>query len=252
MTDYTDRELVALDQIEDVLRAYADARLAPTGPVLARMRATVVGQAAIRAATAAEQRRLDTDRVVGRRWALPGFQLPRRAMAFGLAASLTLGTSAAVLAAPPGSPFYGTRVAIENALVPNNPDARLAAHEDRLTQLLADAQTAATSGDDVALDAALAAYQNEVDAAIADLDDAPDRLAHLEEELGRHVAALQALEATLPTQAAIEHALDTSQKAIDKLHESGSHPGSKPSPAPHPTRGPATDGPDANHGGGNP
>ncbi|MEA2673254.1 MAG: hypothetical protein QOI92_446 [Chloroflexota bacterium] len=252
MTDYTDRELLALDQIEDLLRAYADARLAPATPVLARMRAAVMGQAVISGAVAAEQHRIDTDRAIGRRWALPGFQLPRRAMAFGLAASLTLGTTAAVFAAPPGSPFYSARITIENALVPNNPDARLAAHEDRLTELLADAQAAANSGNGAALDAALAAYQDEVDAAVADLGDAPDRLAHLEEDLGKHVAVLQGLEATLPTQAAIEHAIDASQKAINKLHDSGSHPGGKPSPAPHPTHVPATPGPDAsNHSGGN-
>jgi hypothetical protein len=251
MTDYTDRELLALDKIEDLLQAYADARLAPAAPVLARMRATVMGQAVISGAAAAEQHRLDTDRVIGRRWALPGFQLPRRAMALGLAASLTLGTTAAVFAAPPGSPFYGARITIENALVANNPDARLAAHEGRLTELLADAQAAADSGNAVALDAALAAYQDEVDAAVADLGAAPDRLAHLEEELGKHVAVLQRLEATLPTQAAIEHAIDASQKAINRLHDSGSHPGGKPSPAPHPTHAPATNGPDNNHGGGN-
>jgi hypothetical protein len=251
MTDYTDRELLALDKIEDLLQAYADARLAPATPVLARMRAAVMGQAVISGAVAAEQHRLDADRVIGRRWALPGFQLPRRAMAFGLAASLTVGTTAAVFAAPPGSPFYGARITIENALVANNPDARLAAHEARLTELLADAQAAASSGNDAALDAALAAYQDEVDAAVADLGDAPDRLAHLEEELGKHVAVLQGLVATLPTQAAIEHAIDTSQKAINKLHDSGSHPAGKPSPAPRQTHVPATDGPNDNHGGGN-
>lgn len=251
MTDYTDRELLALDHIEDLLQAYADARLAPAKPVLARMRAAVMGQAVISGAVAAEQHRLDAARATGRRWALPGFQLPRRAVAFGLAASLTVGTTAAVFAAPPGSPFYGARITIENALVPNNPDARLASHEARLTELLADAQVAADSGDAVALDAALAAYQDEVDAAIADLGDALGRLAHLEDELGKHVAVLQGLVATLPTQAAIEHAIDASQKAITKLHDSGSHPTLKPSPAPHPTHVPATTGPDNSHGGGN-
>jgi len=125
MTDYTDRELLALDHIEDLLRAYADTRLAPSTPVLARMRAAVMGQAVISGAAAAEQHRLDTDRAIGRRWALPGFQLPRRAMAFGLAASLTVGTTAAVFAAPPGSPFYGARITIENALVPNNPEYQI-------------------------------------------------------------------------------------------------------------------------------
>jgi hypothetical protein len=251
MTDYTDRELLALDQMEDLLRAYADARLAPSTPVLARIRAAVVAQAATRAAVAAEQRRLDTERAIGRRWALPSFHAPSRAMAFGLAASLTLGTTAAVLAAPPGSPLYGARVAIENALLPNTADARLAAHEDRITNALADVQIAAASGDTAALVAALGAYQDEVDAAVADTGDDPARLAYLEAELGKHVAVLQALEATLPSQAAIEHAIVASQKALDNLQNKGSHPAGKPSQAPHPTHAPSTGGPNPNQGGGN-
>jgi hypothetical protein len=253
MSDYGERELAALDQIEDVLTAYADARLAPSTPVLARMRAAVVAQATANATVLAEQRRADTERAIGRRWALPELRFPRRAMAFGLAATLTLGSTAAVLAAPAGSPLYGARVAIEKALLPNNADARLASHEEHLLQRLADAQAAAASGDTVALEAALAAYQDEVDAAVADLGDDADRLARLEEVLGNHVTVLQALEATIPTEAAIEHAIDVSQKAVDKLKDQGSHTSGRPSPAPHATRAPNSQPTDqAQGGGGNP
>jgi hypothetical protein len=240
MSDYAERELVALDQIKQLLTAYADARLTPASPVLARMRAAVVAQGAARAAEPAAPRRLVSDHVIGRRWALAGFHPPRRAMALGLAAALTLGTSAAVFAAPPGSPFYAARVAIENALLPGNADARLASHEDHLKQRLAEAREAAARGDGVGLAAALEAYQDEVAAAVADLGDDPARLAHLEDVLGRHVAALQALEATLPSDASIELAIDVSQKAVDRLREKGSHPASKPSPVPHATRPPTT------------
>jgi hypothetical protein len=250
MSDYADRELLALDQIEDVLKAYADARLSPTTPVLARMRAAVVAHASANELAAAAQPHLDTDRVTGRRWALPRFQLPRRAAALGLAATLTLGTSAAVLAAPPGSPLYSARVALENAFLPSDADARLAAHEERIANALADAQIAAATGNPDALVAALGAYQDEVDAAVSDMGDDPDRLAHLEAELGKHVVVLTALEAKLPTQAAIEHAIVTSQKAVDRLKEKGSH-APKPTPPPHPTHVPTTDGPDQNQGGGN-
>jgi hypothetical protein len=247
MSGHDNAELAALDQIEELLVAYADARLTPTTPVLARIRTTVMAQAAANAAMLDEQRRLDTDRVIGRRWVLPRLHAPSRVMAFGLAAAMTLGTTAAVLAAPPGSPLYGTRVAIENALLPNNADARLAAHEGRITQLLTDAQAAADRGDLVALDAVLTAYQDEVDAAVADLGDAPDRLAHLEDVLGKHVAVLEALEARLPSQAAIERAIEMSQKAVDRLKDKGSHPAVKPTVPPHPSRAPGTDG-----GGGEP
>jgi hypothetical protein len=247
MSERSDHGLLALDQVEDLLQAYADARLAPSGAVLARMRTAILAKAT--ATLGAEQHRLENDRASGRRQGLPVFGFPRRAMAFGLAATLTLGTTAAVFAAPPGSPFYGARVAIENALVPDNSDARLAAHENRLTQLLADAQAAAGKGDGAALDAALAAYQDEIDAAVADLGDAPDRLAHLEDELGKHVLVLTALEATVPTQAAVQHALDASQRALDNLHDKAGHPVAKPTPEPHPTRPANTDD---SHGGGNP
>jgi len=250
MSDYSERELLALDQIEEVLTAYADARLAPSTPVLARMRAVVVAHASERELVAAGPRHLDTDRPAGRRWALPTFQLPRRAAAFALAATLTIGTSAAVLAAPPGSPLYSTRVALENALLPSDADARLAAHEERIANALADAQIAAATGNPDALVAALDAYQDEVNAAVADMGDDPDRLAHLEAELGKHVAVLTALEVKLPSQAAIEHAIDTSQKAVDRLKDKASH-APKPTPLPHPTHVPVTDGPAVNQGGGN-
>jgi Domain of unknown function (DUF5667) len=247
MSDYADRELVAPDQLMQLLTAYADARLTPASPVLARMRAALVAQAHAGSAQAAEQRRFDHDRATGRRWALPSFHAPRRAAAFALAATLTLGTTAAVFAARPGSPFYGARVAIENALLPNNANARLASHEDHLAQRLAEAQEAAARGDSVGLAAALEAYRDEVGAAVADLGDDAARLAHLEEELGRHVAVLQALEATLPSEASIERAIDVSQKAVDGLRAKEGHPAGKPPPAPHATRPPTTN-PDQEQG----
>lgn len=245
MSDYYDADLAALDQIEDLLEAYADARLAPKGPVLARIRAAVVAQAAASAAAAsAERRRLARERSTPARWGLPGLHVPRRVVMFGMAATLTLGTSAAVLAAPPGSPFYNARVALQGAFLPNDADARLAAHEQLLDQRMAEAEDAAARGDSVALEAALDAYQTEMDSAVADLGDDADRLARLEDVLGKHVAVLTALEARLPDQAAIEHAIVASQKAVDKLKDKGSHQGGKPSQAPHPTRPPRTDGGD--------
>lgn len=233
-------ELAALDDIEDLLEAYADARLTPTGPLLRRMRTAVMAQAV--ATAAARRRSRDTDAVPPSLWSHITVRVPGRAFALGLAAMLTLGTTAAVIAAPPGSPFYNARVAIEAALLPNQVDARLAAHEQHLDARIAEAQAAADRGDGAAIMAALDAYRAEVDAALAEIGDDPGRLAQLEAVLGKHVAVLTALEALVPENASIEHALQASQKAVEKLKEKAAHPGGKPSDHPKATGEPSTDG----------
>ena len=157
--------------------------------------------------------------------------LVRRAAAFGFAAVLVGGTTAAVIAAPPGSLFYNARVSIEGMALPVEADARLAGHERLLEERLAEAEAAASRGDVVGLAAALAAFQQEVDAATADVGDDATRLAHLEEMLAKHTAALTALAARLPEESSIEHAIDASSKAIGKLKARGE-------PA-HPTHAPA-------------
>lgn len=233
MTDPFDRDLEAIDEIEDLLAAYADARLTPSGPVVARMRAQVLREATLRNAIAATERRTAASNGARTwRWEVPRIRVPRRAVALGMAATLTLGASGAVLAAPPGSPFYNARVAIETALLPSQVDDRLAAHERHLDQRLAEAEAAAARGDLVALEAALAAYRTEVDAAVSDVGDDAGRLAHLEAELAKHTAVLEALAARLPEQAAIGHAIDASQKAARKLQDKGSHGGGRPSDTP--------------------
>ncbi|MEO5704773.1 MAG: DUF5667 domain-containing protein [Candidatus Limnocylindrales bacterium] len=233
MTEYFDRDLAALDEIEDLLSAYADARLSPTGPVLARMRAQVLKEAVLRTATTATQQRMAASDVLrASRWSLRSMRFPRPAFALGLAATITLGTGAAVFAAPPGSPFYNARVAIETAFLPTQVDDRLASHERHLEERLGEAEAAAARGDVVALEAALAAYRSEVDAAVADVGDDADRLAHLEAELAKHTAVLEALAAKLPDQAAIEHAIDVSQKATKKLEDKDHSAGGRPSGPP--------------------
>lgn len=249
MSDFYDPNLQALDQIEDLLEAYADVRLAPRGPVLRRMRATVIAQAA---ANAAVQRRLAVaDRPKPARWALPHLQVPRRAFALGLAAALTLGTSAAVLAAPPGSPFFNARVMIETALLPSQSDARLASHEQHLDEWLAAAEEAAARGDVAALEAALAAYQAEVGNVVGDIGDDAARLAHLQEVLAKHVAKLEALAARLTNETAsdnaVEHAIAANEKAVKKLQDKEkANGGVRPTPKPDNAR------PTPNAAGGNP
>ena len=94
---YDDMDRAAQDQLEDLLDAYADARLAPTGPVLARMRIAVLAEAAT---AAAERRRQEDLPVRRRRFSLPVLHVPRRAFALGMAASLTLAPRASSLHPP--------------------------------------------------------------------------------------------------------------------------------------------------------
>jgi hypothetical protein len=223
VSGYDDNDRGALDRLEDMLDAYADARLMPRGPVLTRIRANVLAEAV--AVSAAAVRRPQFAEARAPRWTVPS-PFTRRAFAFGFAAMLTIGTSAAVLAAPPGSPFYGARVYIETLALPAQGDARFDGHERLLTERIAEAEAAAGRGDAPGLAAALAAYQAEVDAASADVGDDAARLAHLEDELAKHTAVLTELATTLPEQSSIEHAIDTSSKAIAKLKATGStaHP----------------------------
>jgi hypothetical protein len=250
MSSYSDRELLALDQMEDLLEAYADARLSPTGPVLARMRAQVLAQAATMASIHAAARRvLDTGEARAPRWSVPRLTVPRlmvprltvprRAFSVVGAGLLTVAMTTAVLGAPAGSPFYNARVAVEAAFLPSQPDARLAAQEAHLAERLAEAEAAAAKGDVVALDAALAAYKVEVEAAVSDVVDSADKVAKFETVLAKHVATLEALGARLTneqaSQNAVDHAAQASERAIEKLKakaDQGNQGGGKPAPKP--------------------
>ena len=61
------------------------------------------------------------------------------------------------------------------------------------------------------------------EAALGAAGDDTDRLARLEAALGKHLAVLQALTAKVPEQArdAIEHAIDSSSKAVERIGDTG-------------------------------
>jgi len=242
---FEDNDLGALNRLEDLLDAYADARLAPQGAVLARIRANVLAQAASLSATAAAENRLRLVESSSVRRPVLGTRFARAAFALGFAAMLTLGTSLAVMAAPPGSPFYNARVFIETATLPAQAQARFEGHEKLLQERLDEAEAAAASGNSAALAAALAAYQAEVDAATADAGNDQDRLAHLQAMLAKHTAVLTALAAQLPDQSSIERAIDASSKAITRI-ETKTHP-ARPTHDPQGGGDPQTGG----HGDGN-
>jgi Domain of unknown function (DUF5667) len=243
---YDDNDQHALDRLEDLLDAYAEARLAPPGAVLARMRANVMLEASAAAATYAAIHR---PRLVqpAPRPVRAAFvpRLSRLAFTMGFAAVLTLGTSAAVLAAPPGSPFYNARVYLETALLPSQPGERTAGHEKLLEERIAEAEAAAQRGDTIALAAALAAFQTEVDAATDSAGEDLALLAHLQEMLAKHTAVLTALAATLPEQPSIENAIESSSKAIAKLQQ-------KTHRVVRPTHAPAGGNPGGEHDGDRP
>jgi hypothetical protein len=262
MSAYEHPELVALDEVEDILVAYADARLAPSGPILSRMRATVMREAAAAAAMRDAERReaeADIELPPTRRFAVPQITLAsfaRPAFALGLAGLLALGTGTAVTSASPGSPLYGARVALEQAFLPTEIDARFASHTQHLDERLAEAEAAAASGNAAALEAALAAYQAEIEQTLADIGDDYYRLSSFEAALQHHIAKLTELAARLPTDVArenaAEHAIDASQRAVnsavdkvkDKKANSNNRPASPPRqeqdpenrPAPQPPR----------------
>ncbi len=243
MSSYQHPDLVALDEVEDILEAYAEARLTPTNPILARMRATVMTEAAAYAALrAAERRQVEAATVevaAPRRFGFPRLTVAsfaRPAFAMGFAFMLALGTGAAVTAAPPGSPFYNTRVALEVLFLPTQIDARLASHEQHLEERLAEAEAAAARGDANALAAALAAFQAELDATISDAGDDFARLEQFQAVLEKHLAKLTALSARLPTevarQNAVEHAIQASEKAVTEVKEKKQHAKNRPSTPP--------------------
>lgn len=249
-------ELRALDEVEELLEAYADARLAPTGPILSRIRSTVMTEAAAYAALrAAERRQVEAAAPVvaaprARFWfprpTLASFARP--AFALGFAFLLALGTGAAVSAAPPGSPFYNARVALEAMFLPTDIDARLASHEEHLADRLAEAEAAAARGDGNGLAAALAAYQLEIDLTLADVGNDFGRLAHFQAVFEHHVAMLTELSLRLPTevsrQNAVEHAIRASEKAADKVEAQKQRAENRPTPPPRQEPNPP-DQPDA-------
>jgi uncharacterized membrane protein YgcG len=229
---WDDNNPAALDRLEDLLDAYCETRLAPKGAILARIRANVLAEAAATAAAATSVTRLQlvAPAPTPARWSFSS-PFARRIAALGFAASLTLGTSVAVLAAPPGSSFYNARVILETLVLPSQPDARLEAHENLIDERLAEAESAADRNDPVGLAAALVAYEDEVKAATADVGTDADLLAHLQATLAKHTAVLTALAERLPEQSSIEGAIEASSKAIQRLQERGQ-------PAGHPTHTP--------------
>jgi hypothetical protein len=233
--DLMNQDMTAIDEMEQRLRAYADARLSPTPEAVERMRAAIVARAA--AAPATRGLRRPSGAVVWRSW------WPirsRRAVGALLAASLSVGSAAAVFAASPGSPLYGTRLWLEALTLPAAGDARVAAQVEQLDQRDAEVQQATLAQDAGAVTAALAGFDQEMANAVHDAGNDPTRLAHLEAVLQKHIAVLQGVEANAPASAvpAIENAITASSKALAQIEAKLKQlppPTPGHTPPPHPT-----------------
>lgn len=242
----------SIDQVVDLLEAYADARLHPRGAVLARMRRHVIAELDAKTALLEAERAARLAAAQPKWWQTLHLRVPRGVAAAGMAAALTFGTSAAVLAAPPGSPFYNARVTLEQVFLPSGPRDRVAAHEKLLQERLAEAQGAADSGNVVALQAALTAYQTEVDAAVADVGYDPALLEFLHTSIVQQTALLETMAARNPGNPAIQGAIqasETASKHLDAVGGDRNHDGKPDGPPPwagdpglHPTPPPANPG----------
>lgn len=147
----------------------------------------------------------------------------RRGVAVLLAAGLLLGGAVAVSAAPPDSPLYETRIALENLTLPAAASARAEARVAALQERIKEAQGAANGKNAKAVAAALKAYRASVKDALKEAGDDPAALANLYAALGLHLEALQTIDAANvgDAQSAIDNALEDSQNAVTEIEKRG-------------------------------
>lgn len=150
-TDRMDERSRNDGNLEQLLRAYAGARLSPDQWASVRMRAAVIEHGRTNRAAAA--RRLTWRRIL------------RPAVFVGLVAVLAVGTGAsAAFAASPGGPLYDARLWIEGTVLSLNggtTQLRVDQMDERANEIV----NAVDDGNANAADAAANAYGSEVDAA---------------------------------------------------------------------------------------
>lgn len=212
------------------LEAYAESRLSPDLPTTSRMRARVLAHAHRHADLA----RADAALTIVRPGAAEEQRARRSAAARRTAISVVSAAAlvvamvgGAAAASQAGGALYDARLFVEEITLPAEPSERAIAELDRLTQRLAEAESAARSGDHAAVAAALAAYERILAAASSEVLAANDPVAAaaLEAGIGRNVAVLQGLIARVPAGAgasisrAVERAIERSANAIDRVHD---------------------------------
>lgn len=234
-------------EVERRLDDFARARLTPSAAAKARARARVMREARLafagHAAAAAAAVELERAQTSTRR------RLIRRGAGLALAATLSLvavgGTLAATTA---GGPLYRTRVWLERVALPSGADARANAEIVRLDARLAELEAAVRSGDRAAVAAALTAYQDIADEAIAAAGADASAVEKVLAALGRHLAVLERVADQVPPQAAeainrnIERAIEHADATIDRIEatppgpspNNGVAPVAKPEGTPRP------------------
>src|SRR6185503_3777613 len=191
-----DEDMQAIDagdlELERRFDSFARARLSPDPRATARIRARVMREARLHQDAARIALHMAPTVAASQRLAVR-----RLAMPF-LAAAVWLGIAVgSIAAAQAGGPLYPTRLWIEAAALPTSAAARIDADLQRMDERLAEALSAAASGDRGAVFAALDAYaQIAEDANVTSASDA-DLLAKVEEALGQHQAVLTAVAARL-------------------------------------------------------
>jgi len=231
------------DELSRRLAAYGLARLSPDLSATSRMRARVLAVAHRQAALT----RADAGLAVlpgGSHEAptasLDGTERPparlrrrarraRRLLGAGMAATLALALlGGSVFAARAGGPLYGTRLWIEELILPSSASERAVAELARLRGRLSEASQAAASGDTPGATAALVAYGTIVDEASAEAIFAGDAVAAAAIEAGvaANVTILEALAQRLPAPAAeavsraVARAIERSAGALESLGRS--------------------------------
>ena len=220
------------DELERRLGAYASARLAPDRIAVTRMRSSVIEEARMRVLDARLSRRHNSR---------------RRLAAFAVAATLTLGGAASVAAASnAGGPLYSVRIWLETAAMSPDQTTRALERLHQVDARVVDLERAVSAGDQNAVAAAIDGYRAAVAAAVDEAETGPDndRLETLKAALGLHLGILERLSHRVPDKAmdAIGHAIDASQKAVDRIdtpHGNNGHGGggttdggAVPTPAP--------------------
>ena len=229
------------DKVRERLAAYSEEHLAPDPAAVDRIRLRVMAEARARLApaTVAAERTLPIPfrprRVAWGR---------RRSVAALLAASLALVLAAgATLAAEAGGPLYSVRLWVETVSLPSDPAARAEAELARLDARMEEALRAAAAGNEPAVAAAMAAYREILDDAVAAAGDKPAPAGDLQKAVDRQLAVLQGLLDKVPPQAR-----DSIQRVIDRQSETVNKPTTGPvkpkptktptvQPTPKPTRG---------------
>jgi hypothetical protein len=217
--DLRDFELRDLE-IERRFEAFARARLTPDPQAVARARARVMREARLQfeaariASHVVPAMTLGSRPSVARRLAMPV-----------LAASVWLGIAVgSVAASQAGGPLYPARLWVEVTTLPTNAADRTAAEIVRLDARLGDAMTAAARGDAAAVGAALDAYREIADEAIAVSTGREDLEAIVAAALERHRGVLTAVAESLGSkgnataaaavEAAIERAIERNSAVV--------------------------------------